>query len=297
MSDIKSKVSRVKVEAMRPTGNLKHNSAASGPDTPTKEPPVFTGITGIAMSIPEAKSLTIHFDAVKVQKLGLSKKIHFGGEKHDLSAKDTSIKMSLYDRKQLMERISMLEKETAQLKTQLKEKDRTITNVTKLMQDKILEYSQLVKDEQQSHEWTQDKLKQVEMLAAEKLQILHESRKEFEEKTEHLKKLHEEKLATLLRGSTSEISCRDEKISKLKQQVSEILQGKSWERQQQLHELKKEVKRLSEEASTLHRELKLQKSLKQECKSCKSLTLKLEEKILLVRLKDKTIDELQNIHR
>ncbi|GCB83464.1 hypothetical protein scyTo_0024338, partial [Scyliorhinus torazame] len=35
------------------------------------------------------------------------------------------------------------------------------------------------------------------------------------------------------------------------------------ERQRQLHELKQEVMRLSEEANTLQRELKLQKSLKQ----------------------------------
>ncbi|XP_078413024.1 uncharacterized protein LOC144689648 isoform X2 [Cetorhinus maximus] len=142
---------------------------------------------------------------------------------------------------------------------------------SKSLPSKISECSQLVKKE---HERTEQKLKQAETLAAEKLRLLNESRKEFEEKTEHLKKLHEEKLATILRESTSEISCRDEKISKLKQQIAEILQGKSWERQQQLHELKKEITQLSEKANRLQTELTLQKSLKQECKSCKSVTLK-----------------------
>lgn len=51
------------------------------------------------------------------------------------------------------------------------------------------EYSQLIKKEQQSHEQTEERLKQAESLAAEKLQILYESRKEFGEKTEHLNKL------------------------------------------------------------------------------------------------------------
>ncbi|XP_072437744.1 uncharacterized protein [Chiloscyllium punctatum] len=181
--------------------------------------------------------------------------------------------VSMYDQKQLMERICILEKETAQLKTQLKEKDVIITNLTELLQHKISEYSQLIEEEQQSHEQTEGKLKQAETLAEEKLQQLQENRKEFEEKAEQLKKLHEEKLAAVLRKSASEISCRDEKISKLKQQISEILQGKSCpvfvflihkrERQRQIYELKKEVTRVSEEASRLQRELTLQKSLKQ----------------------------------
>ncbi|XP_038664991.1 uncharacterized protein LOC119972408 isoform X2 [Scyliorhinus canicula] len=274
MSNIKSKMPRMKVGTMQPTGNLKHNSLASGPDVSIKEPPEFTGITGVNMPIPEAKSLTIHFDAVKIQKLEPSKKSNFGGEKHDISAKDASDKVSVYDQKQLMERICMLEQETAQLITQLKEKDMAISNVTKLMQHKISECNQLVKKEHQNYERTEQKLKQAEILAAETLQILNESRKEFEEKSEHLTMLHEEKLAAMRRESTSEISCRDEKISKLKKQIAEILQRKSWERQQQLHELKQEVMRLSEEANRLQRELKLQKSLKQECKRCKSLQLK-----------------------
>ncbi|GCB78936.1 hypothetical protein scyTo_0017805, partial [Scyliorhinus torazame] len=212
---------------MQPTGNLKHNSLASGPDVSIKEPPDFTGITGVTMPIPEAKSLTVHFDAVKIQKLEPSKKSNFGGEKHDISAKDASNKVSVYNQKQLMERICMLEQETAQLITQLKEKDIGISNVTKLMQHKISECNQLVKKEHQNHERTEQKLKQAETLAAETLQILNESRKEFEEKTEHLTKLHEEKLAAMRRESTSEISSRDEKISKLKKQIAEILQGKS----------------------------------------------------------------------
>ncbi|GCC28030.1 hypothetical protein chiPu_0006456 [Chiloscyllium punctatum] len=263
----------MKVGAIQPYHNLKHSSPISSPDTPINDPPDFTGITGVAMSIPEAKQPAIHFDTVKIQKLTLSKK-NFEREKHDISAKDASNKVSMYDQKQLMERICILEKETAQLKTQLKEKDVIITNLTELLQHKISEYSQLIEEEQQSHEQTEGKLKQAETLAEEKLQQLQENRKEFEEKAEQLKKLHEEKLAAVLRKSASEISCRDEKISKLKQQISEILQGKSWERQRQIYELKKEVTRVSEEASRLQRELTLQKSLKQECKSCKSLPLK-----------------------
>ncbi|XP_032881045.1 golgin subfamily A member 6-like protein 22 isoform X2 [Amblyraja radiata] len=174
----------------------------------------------------------------------------------------------MYDQKQLTERISMLEKENAQLKTQLKEKEVTINSINKLMQLKDSEYSQLIKKEQQSHEQTEERLKQAESLAAEKLQILYESRKEFGEKTEHLNKLHEEKLATVIKENASEITCRDEKIRKLKQQVSEVLEGKSWERQQQLHELKKEVIRLTEEASALQKKLKLHQSFKKDCKNC-----------------------------
>ncbi|XP_051868730.1 uncharacterized protein LOC127568712 [Pristis pectinata] len=271
-------MSKVKLGATRSTGNLKHKNASAEPDISIKEPPDFTGISGASMPIPETKSLTIHFNAIRVHK-GHTKKIPFGSEKHEISAKDATIKAPLYDQKQLMERISMLEKENAQLKTQLKGKEVTINNINKLMQQKISEYSHLIKLEQQSHEQIEERLKQAEALAAEKLQSLHECRKEFEEKTEHLKKLHEEKLAIMLRESTSEITCRDEKIRKLKRQVSEILEGKSWERQQQLHELKKEVIQLTEEASALQKKLQLQQSFIKDCKSCSCLTLNLGDNL------------------
>ncbi|XP_059841993.1 uncharacterized protein LOC132402916 isoform X2 [Hypanus sabinus] len=235
-------MSRVKLGATRSTGNVKHKTTSAEPDPSARKPPDFTGISGVSMPIPETKSLTAHFDAIKVHK-GHTKKSD-----------------STYDQKQLMERISMLEKENAQLKAQLKEKEVTINNISKQMQQEISEYNDLVKLEYQSHEWLKEKLKQAEALAAEKFHCLHECRKEFEEKTEHLKKLYEEKIATMTREKASEIACRDEKIRKLKQQVSEILQGKSWERQQQLDELKKEIIRLTEEASTLQKKLQFQQS-------------------------------------
>ncbi|XP_059841991.1 uncharacterized protein LOC132402916 isoform X1 [Hypanus sabinus] len=250
-------MSRVKLGATRSTGNVKHKTTSAEPDPSARKPPDFTGISGVSMPIPETKSLTAHFDAIKVHKGHTKKSV---SEKHEISAKDATIKDSTYDQKQLMERISMLEKENAQLKAQLKEKEVTINNISKQMQQEISEYNDLVKLEYQSHEWLKEKLKQAEALAAEKFHCLHECRKEFEEKTEHLKKLYEEKIATMTREKASEIACRDEKIRKLKQQVSEILQGKSWERQQQLDELKKEIIRLTEEASTLQKKLQFQQS-------------------------------------
>lgn len=220
-------MSKVKLGATRSTGSLKHKNTHGEPNISIKEPLDFTGISGVSMPIPETKSVTTHLDATKVHK-GQLKRIPYGSETHEHSAKDATSKAPMYDQKQLTERISMLEKENAQLKTQLKEKEVTINNVNKLMQQKDSEYSQLIKKEQQSHEQTEERLKQAESLAAEKLQILYESRKEFGEKTEHLNKLHEEKLATVIKENASEITCRDEKIRKLKQQVSEVLQGKSW---------------------------------------------------------------------
>ncbi|XP_078260867.1 uncharacterized protein LOC144596459 isoform X2 [Rhinoraja longicauda] len=220
-------MAKVKLGATKSTGSLKHKNIHGEPNISIKEPLGFTGISGVSMPIPETKSVTTNVDAIKVHK-GQLKRIPYGSEKHEHSTKDATSKAPMYDQKQLTERIRMLEKENAQLKTQLKEKEVTINSINKLMQQKDSEYSQLVKKEQQSHEQTEERLKQAESLVAEKVQILYESRKQFGEKTEHLNKLHEEKLATVIKENSSEITCRDEKIRKLKQQVSEILEGKSW---------------------------------------------------------------------
>ncbi|XP_042189290.1 uncharacterized protein LOC103178015 isoform X2 [Callorhinchus milii] len=149
----------------------------------------------------------------------------------------------------------------------------------------ISEHAQLVEEEQQSHELTREKLEQSENVVAEKIQLLHDHQKEYEQSTEDLKELHKVRVATIIKETTSEINCRDEKIAKMKQQISEILKGKSWERQEQLNGMKKELKSVSDEVTVLERKLELQKSLEQECDNCKSPMSKEEVKILEVRLK------------
>ncbi|XP_007890679.1 golgin subfamily A member 6-like protein 22 isoform X1 [Callorhinchus milii] len=281
---VKSRNSTMKAGATQVVGSTKHNSAAPGLYILAEDPSFFNGVTGKAMAIPKTKSLTTHFTTVKIPKFGISKR-NCEGDKPEKTSKDATFQVSLDEQNQMLERICMLEREIVQLKTQLEEKDTSLNNVTKLMQDKISEHAQLVEEEQQSHELTREKLEQSENVVAEKIQLLHDHQKEYEQSTEDLKELHKVRVATIIKETTSEINCRDEKIAKMKQQISEILKGKSWERQEQLNGMKKELKSVSDEVTVLERKLELQKSLEQECDNCKSPMSKEEVKILEVRLK------------
>lgn len=87
-------MSKVKLGATRSTGSLKHKNTHGEPNISIKEPLDFTGISGVSMPIPETKSVTTHLDATKVHK-GQLKRIPYGSETHEHSAKDATSKVSL----------------------------------------------------------------------------------------------------------------------------------------------------------------------------------------------------------
>ncbi|XP_014351326.2 uncharacterized protein LOC106705830 [Latimeria chalumnae] len=192
-----------------------------------------------------------------------------------------------------LKKIEELQKTNLKLKEELKIKDNTISILTKTIQDKAVEHCELIKVEQNFHSQTKDQLTKVQCLLSEKTQELHDSTKHYEATILELKKQHECTIAALKKQMNFEISQKNESIAKLKQQISEILKGNSWQRQQQLEELRKDFNRLSEEAQTLQKKLKMEQIQKRECDHCNSLTSKLENKTLQLRLKDRTIEELQ----
>ncbi|CAI9566416.1 unnamed protein product [Staurois parvus] len=93
----------------------------------------------------------------------------------------------------------------------------------------------------------------------------------------------------------TEVNSRDEKIHKLKQQISELFRNKSWEHQKQMEDLQKEISRLAEEAQLLRTQLKRDSVSRQECEKCKSLMAALEDSRIQIKLKNRTIEELQSL--
>ncbi|XP_041105285.1 cancer-associated gene 1 protein-like [Polyodon spathula] len=277
MDHVKNKTPVAKRLAARPTGILNN----------TEIP--MPGVTGVAIPGPETRTAPAKV-AVPRSSIITKEKSY-----QPRSAKDKSIQVSLDNQIILHERNTALEKEVLQLKSDLKDKESAISSCNKLIQDKNLECVQLVEAERQLHVETKDKLRETERLAQERIKLYHDCTRSYEKSIEELKHEHEVTVAAFKERNGSEIYSRDEKIRKLKQQISDIHQEKSRERQQQLEELRKELNRLTEEANNLKRRLKTEQVPKMECKNCKFLTLRLEEKNSQLLLKDRTIEELQSL--
>ncbi|XP_069036052.1 cingulin-like protein 1 isoform X3 [Lepisosteus oculatus] len=156
-----------------------------------------------------------------------------------------------------------------------------------------VEHLKELTSERELHCQTKAQLQKAKMAVQEQMQINHERTSACEQTIKELKLLHNVNIAELKKEMDSERHSNNEKISKLKQQVSDILEGRSWARHQQLEDLTKEIVRLTEETKTLKKQLTAEQIPKM-CKNCKSLQSRLEEKTLQLRLKEKTVEELHN---
>ncbi|CAG5135789.1 unnamed protein product [Candidula unifasciata] len=80
--------------------------------------------------------------------------------------------------------------------------------------------------------------------------------KEHRQNIDELKKESEKHLAEMLAEKDSVIADRDQKLARLKSQMADALKGNSWERQQQLDELTKELSHMQEENYALRVSIK-----------------------------------------
>ncbi|XP_066553419.1 meiosis-specific nuclear structural protein 1-like [Amia ocellicauda] len=197
--------------------------------------------------------------------------------------KDQSVQVSLHN-DSLLEKNAALEKEVLQLKCELKEKDLHISSFSRLIKAKNVEHTEKINAERELHCQTKEQLQKAEHEVQEKVQMYLECTSAYEQTIKDLTLQHNLTISDLKEEMNSERIRKDENINKLKQQISDILQGNSWERQQQLEELQKEINRLTAETSALKQQLKLEQTPKL-CKNCKSLQL---------ILKEKSVEELQD---
>ncbi|RMZ95894.1 J domain-containing -like protein [Brachionus plicatilis] len=82
---------------------------------------------------------------------------------------------------------------------------------------------------------------------------------------------------------------KEEKLENLKKQIAGAFKDNSWERQLQIDELTKELKRVQEESELI------KFKLKDSCDNCESMHQKLEERTLNLREKDNLVNELVNL--
>ncbi|XP_063297479.1 uncharacterized protein LOC134585929 isoform X2 [Pelobates fuscus] len=158
-----------------------------------------------------------------------------------------------------------------------------------------LQYAKDIESEVNGHKTTRQNLETARSLVEEKEQLLKESKIQYEKATQELTNQYEERVTSVMEESQQQVYIRDEKISKLKHQISELFKEKSWEHQQQIEDCQKEVAQLTEEIQLLRLQLKKQSTSKKECEQCKSLLSVLEDRNLKLKLKNRTIEELHSI--
>ncbi|XP_073484201.1 uncharacterized protein [Aquarana catesbeiana] len=158
-----------------------------------------------------------------------------------------------------------------------------------------LQFAKDIELEVNSHKTTRQSLDRSQKSVEEKEQLLNYNILHYENINRELQSQYEETVAALREQSQIEVNIRDEKIHKLKQQISEIFRNKSWEHQKQMEDLQKEISRLAEEAQLLRTQLKRDSISRQECGKCKSLTAALEDSRVQIKLTNRTIKELQTL--
>ncbi|XP_032239119.1 ELKS/Rab6-interacting/CAST family member 1 [Nematostella vectensis] len=219
-----------------------------------------------------------------------------------------------------LDRIAQLEKEIEKLKTKNAAQHKTIENYkteVKIKNTKISELEEQIKNFQQqklksqSHE--SDNAKEIERLKAaleaknkqmydleeivrSSAEKMEQMKKEFEDEKQRMQKEFEKNLEESAANFKIEIAEKDEKLNVLKMRMADALKDNSRERQHQLEELTRELKRVTEETDVLRSKIHAAKPTQQTyCQNCPELEKQIQAKILQIRDKDVALVELQRL--
>ncbi|CAF3565883.1 unnamed protein product [Adineta steineri] len=216
-----------------------------------------------------------------------------GDESAAMKAKIVSLEDEI---RRLKRRIEELEKDIVELQKQMKTKDKRITDLTKENDDlkkRELNYQKQLEDFRLGNNrlTTENERLHEEI---NRLQNLQKSAADSSAELNALKEYYERLMEQMRDNHQKELKARDDKISFLKKQISESLKDNSWERQQQIDELTKQLKRTHDEYEALrHKLLQYQnKKGSTHCGNCSDMLIKIEEKAKALQEKDVIIKEL-----
>ncbi|XP_067672021.1 kinesin-like protein KIF3A [Haliotis asinina] len=291
-----------KTKSTRPLGSLRHNISAPDkvPHIPrliNKIDGTYEGIQGNAMSVPPPTSR----ESTQRESAGDADK----GKNSARSSGSSSVKsQDLVDRKELKDALARekelkltiadLERIIEELRALLALRDQEIVD----LQDKIRiqgeEHKAVLQKEKSKHADTQALLEETRSELEDEQNRVDAIRKDMSRKLSEQKTELEKKYAEMLSEKDKEISIRDVKLNRLKQQMADALKGNSWERQQQLEELTKELARIQDEADLLRMKLKAYaKNKTGSCSNCPDMMAKLDRAHLMVKDRDHTVKELK----
>ncbi|XP_069464128.1 trichohyalin-like isoform X2 [Ambystoma mexicanum] len=248
--------SRMRMSPVKIIQPVNHSSAPSYLRRSQSES--LPGIAGVSFGVQNTRGLGNMF-GIKTKK-----SVPIDTRWNNKTFNSSSTQTSFDDENKYLEKIKMMHKENIQLNATLKERDDAIVKFSQMMHDKNAEYAKSLEAERNLQKATKKQLVESQNLVQEKIYLLHENTMHYEQLIQQLKTQYEGELTTIKKQGQADISHRDEKIAKLKRQIADIFKERSWEHQQQLEELRKELNRLTEEAQLLRIRLKREEIYKRE---------------------------------
>ncbi|XP_022085882.1 tax1-binding protein 1 homolog [Acanthaster planci] len=203
-------------------------------------------------------------------------------ELKDLQAKD----------KQHRNRIQSLQKLIDQLRAEVKSKEEELTSTQARLQKIEEHYKSLYEEEKEAHDRTREELEATKQELKEKTIYAEQLKVQHERQVVDINAAHEQRLSVLRAEKDKEICDRDAKIEKMKKQMADVLKDNSWERQQQLEELTKELNKISDEAAALRIRCKNMSSKSKSCDNCSAMKAELEKKTKRLAESEVTIQQL-----
>lgn len=198
--------------------------------------------------------------------------------------------------KQYHKKITTLQKAVEQLRLEVKDREENLMNVNLKLQQIEEHFRLLYEEEKSTHAGTKRELSKVKEELEEKENFVEALKQRHEQHVKELKEHHETHMADLKAKMDAELADRDRRLENLKKQMASHLKDNSWERQQQLEELSKELGKMSEEASMLKTKLKAMATRNKDgCTNCPSLKAELEAKQKSILEKDAHIKQLMTL--
>ncbi|XP_003227814.1 uncharacterized protein LOC100556345 [Anolis carolinensis] len=144
-----------------------------------------------------------------------------------------------------------LQKENLQLTDCLKEKDSIITKLMRIIEEQATKYNTAIALEKEHQKETERRLEESENLIKDQIQLLDETIRHYTKIIQEQYTQHAELVSEMKKQNEADIKCREEKIAKLKEYISETFQEKSREHQQQIDELMREISKFTQKSQIL----------------------------------------------
>lgn len=280
---------------VRPLGAVKHNTGNDKiPKLPSFSKNVESnqmknvGVLGNAMNVPPSKTREEPKQKTQSAKSDSSS----SARSLDNMVDKKELQEAKAREKDLLKKIAELQKIIEELKEQIIQKDEIISSLETQLKEQEQSYKDQLEVEIQQHSNTKNSLESIRKELEASKEENNRITKRNEELLNKFKNEMDERLKELTDLKDKEVSLRDEKLNRLKKQMADALKGNSWERQQQLEELTKELSRLQEECDLLRMKLKAFKS-KGSCPNCSESKSKFERLYAEFREKDKSIKDLK----
>jgi len=230
------------------------------------------GILGNAMTVPPpsqpmtSRSRPNTDDRPKSDKKSPKSASSASEVSHDKCEKE--IKDGLEREKLLKDQVTSLQKQIAELKIALRGSEEEKQTLLSKLDTQEKNYNIQLEGERTEHEATCTSLSEAREEVTQAQETINQMRTDHEAALRALREELEQKLAETVASKDAEIADKDQKLARLKSQMADALKGNSWERQQQLEELTKELARLQEESEGLRMKIKAISKNKQSSASC-----------------------------